>query len=126
MDKFISRITDFFIRAVAPSSFFITILYFNDLFFNDSKYFCSFINLALTLTEIDNLLLYSVLIFSILSYGYINQLFSQFIDEFIKHNYYFIDKDFESLRSLVEKNLTTQQREILPVYKYYATILHDK
>ncbi len=37
MDKFLERFSNFFVRSVAPSSIFFVLLFFNDMYFNESK-----------------------------------------------------------------------------------------
>jgi len=37
LDKFLDRFSNFFVRSVAPSSIFFVLLFFNDMYFNESK-----------------------------------------------------------------------------------------
>lgn len=102
MDKFLDRFSNFFVRSVAPSSIFFVLLFFNDKFFNNSEYYFQFILFVTELKKIDNILLYIILTIIFLSYGYINQIISQILDNLIKENYDFCDTKFTTLRKNVE------------------------
>ncbi len=111
MDKFLEKFADrfigFFTRSVAPSSIFFVLLFFNDKFFNCAEIYIQFIYFVKELKNIDNILLYVILTILFLSYGYINQIFSQILDNLIKKNYcissnhFFekcLDKHFKKLK----------------------------
>ena len=115
MDKFLEKFTDrfigFFTRSVAPSSIFFVLFFFNDKFFNCSEIYFQFICFVKELQTIDNVLLYVILTILFLSYGYVNQIFSQILDNFIKRDYDFCDSEFTTLRKKVEKKSDKIQNE---------------
>ena len=98
MDKFLEKFADrfigFFTRSVAPSSIFFVLLFFNDKFFNCSEIYFQFISFIKELQSIDNILLYVILTILFLSYGYVNQIFSQILDNLIKKNYCILSNRF--------------------------------
>ena len=98
MDKFLEKFTDrfigFFTRSVAPSSIFFVLFFFNDKFFNCSEIYFQFICFVKELQTIDNVLLYVILTIFFLSYGYVNQIFSQILDNLIKKNYCILSNHF--------------------------------
>jgi hypothetical protein len=126
LDKFLEKFTDrfigFFTRSVAPSSIFFVLLFFNDKFFNCSEIYFQFICFVKELQSIDNILLYVILTILFLSYGYVNQIFSQILDNFIKNNYCLFsnfmfakccDGKFNFLRAKVKINLDKKEKAIL-------------
>ena len=112
-DKLIERFTNFFTRSVAPSSIFFVLLYFNDMFFNDGCLFCDFQIFLEKVKSIHDVFLYVCLVLLFLAYGYINQIFSQSLDNFIKKNYDFCDNEFSTLREKVKNRLNEKEKEIL-------------
>lgn len=46
MDKFLDRFSNFFVRSVAPSLIFFVLLFFNDMYFNESKIKDAVINIT--------------------------------------------------------------------------------
>lgn len=99
------RFTNFFTRSVAPSSLFFVLLYFNDRFFNDGYFFGEFLCFLDQVKSIHDVILYICLVLILLAYGYINQIFSQFLDNFIKENYDDNDKEYNELRKKVIKKV---------------------
>lgn len=89
-----NRLANFFTRSVAPSSIFFVLLFLNDKFFNFGEIYFQFICFIKKLQTIDNIFLYVILTILFLSYGYINQIFSQILDNFIKKNYSILSNRF--------------------------------
>ena len=116
MDKFLEKFADrfigFFTRSVAPSSIFFVLLFFNDKFFNCNEIYFQFISFVKELQSIDNILLYVILTILFLSYGYVNQIFSQILDDFIKKDYDFCDSKFTTLRKNVENKCDDVKNKI--------------
>mgnify|MGYP005988496913 CR=1 FL=1 len=108
-----NRLASFFTRSVSPSSFFFVLLFLNDTFFNEGglsyEVFCRLTDI----NQINSVLLYVVLIVVFLAYGYINQLFTQILDNQIKNNYESCDYDFLKLRgkihTIIKKNTSLKQ-----------------
>jgi len=111
-DKLSQRFTNFFTRSVAPSSIFFVLLYANDRLFNDGDWFKKFLSFLIEVKSIHDVFLYICFVLLFLTYGYINQIFSQFLDSFIKRNYSFFDKEFKALREEVKSNLDKKQQII--------------
>ena len=172
MDKFLDRFSNFFVRSVAPSSIFFVLLFFNDMYFNNSeickKVVASFVKAEdkketpkevslnikdLKITEdnqqivmtIDKLsvsdnvkksddkskdtdtksnenpninLIYVFMALIFIAYGYVNQILSQFLDNFIKVNYDFCDREFTTLRAKVKAKLNQQTKEIFQAIEF--------
>jgi hypothetical protein len=120
-DKLIERFTNFFTRSVAPSSIFFVLLYFNDMFFNDGCLFCDFQIFLNNAKSIHDVFLYICLVLLFLAYGYINQIFSQFLDNLIKKNYCIFsnrffekccDGEYRKLKLRVNEKLTKKENAI--------------
>lgn len=113
MDTFLKtlgdRLSNFFTRSVAPSSFFFVLLFFIDYFFNNEKIFDEVFIILDEINQLNSILLYVVLVVVFLAYGYINQVFSQFLDELFKKNYRTCDKDFINLREKVSKKFEDKE-----------------
>ena len=62
--------------------------------------------------SIDNILLYVIFTILFLSYGYVNQIFSQILDDFIKKDYDFCDSKFTTLRKNVENKCDDVKNKI--------------
>lgn len=123
MDKFLDRFSNFFVRSFAPSSIFFILLFFNDLFFNESKLFKLLFSFTKELKDIDINLVYLILVLIFLSYGYINQILTQILDNFIKSNYEFCIEDenhneYKNFRCKVYKKLTLVEKDIFSVIKF--------
>ena len=108
MKKIASRFIGFFTRSVAPSSIFFMLLFFNDYYFNSSKLY-KFMSHLREIVDIDNILLYVVIIMIFLAYGYVNQILCQFQDEFIKSDYTICDNEFINLREKVISSLKEKE-----------------
>ena len=59
-----------------------------------------------------------------LAYGYVNQIFSQVLDNFIKKNYEFdlsskSHNEYKSLRKKVKEKLSSSEKEILDVIGFH-------
>ncbi|MCX6051248.1 MAG: hypothetical protein NTZ60_01930 [Campylobacterales bacterium] len=127
---FFDRFTNFFTRSVAPSSVFFVVLFFNDKYFNNNETYCASLNYLHMFVEIDKIFLYICLILVFLAYGYINQIFTQLLDEFIKDDY--CDSlEFKDLREKVKSNLSDIQNNILKTinysdYSFYQVLAKDK
>ncbi len=137
MDKFLEKFADrfigFFTRSVAPSSIFFVLLFFNDKFFNCSEIYFQFISFIKELQSIDNILLYVILTILFLSYGYVNQIFSQILDNLIKENYDDNDDKYNNLRDKVKIKFTTEFDDwkedaviFLNDYNLYQILSRDK
>lgn len=116
------RFTNFFTRSVTPSSIFFVLLFFNDKFYNNGEVYLQFICFIKKFQTIDNILLYIILVILFLSYGYINQIFSQILDNFFKKNYCLFsnfmfekcfDKKFSDLRIKVKDELNEKEKAVL-------------
>lgn len=114
-EKLGDRLTNFFTRSVAPSSIFFILLFFNDMYFNDSYIYNDFICFIKEANSINGIYLYIVFIIIFLSYGYINQILTQLLDNFIKISYTIIDEEFINLRLKVESSLSEKEKEIFEV-----------
>lgn len=112
MDKFLERFSNFFVRSVAPSSIFFVLLFFNDMYFNESKLYKLLFSFIRELKEIDINLVYVILVLIFLGYGYINQILTQILDNFIKRNYEFCDYKFTKLRRTVENKCEGVKNDI--------------
>jgi len=115
LDKFFDRLSNFFTRNIAPSSIFFILFFFNDLYFNNSTIYNNSILFFSKIHTINSIFLYIVLVIIFLSYGYVNQILSQLLDNFIKNDYSIIDKEFIKLRSEVKKNLIGKQKELTKI-----------
>lgn len=111
------RFVDFFTRSVAPSSIFFILLFFNDMYFNDSMIYIDFLCYLNELKSLDSFTLLTALILLFLSYGYVNAILSQFLDYMINWNYTWLDKKFIELRDEVKKvinaNLDSKEKLVL-------------
>lgn len=115
-----NRLTNFFTRSVAPSSVFFVLLFFVDYFFNNEKIFDEVFIYFDEISHLNKILLYVVLVLIFLSYGYINQVFSQILDNTIKENYEFSDlaseynyiKEYQKLRNKVKAKAIKEYRDI--------------
>jgi len=132
-DKLIERFTNFFTRSVAPSSIFFVLLYFNDMFFNDGYFFGEFFCFLCKAKSIHDVFLYLSLVLLILAYGYINQIFSQLLDNLIKENYDDWDEGYNKLRKAVIEKFTAKydswkSNPIIPLndYNLYQILAKDK
>lgn len=100
-----NRLANFFTRSVAPSSFFFVLLFFNDTFFNEGDLSYEIFCRLTEINQINSVLTYIVLVVIFLAYGYINQLFTQILDNQIKSNYDFCDHNFFKLRGKVHSRI---------------------
>lgn len=107
--KLSERLISFFTRSVAPSSFFFILLFFIDCFFNNEKIFDEVFIILDEINQLNSILLYVVLVVVFLAYGYINQIFSQFLDEFFKGDYKTCNLDFKNLRKEVCKRIEKKE-----------------
>ena len=116
MDKFLEKFADrfigFFTRSVAPSSVFFALLFFNDKFYNNSNIYNEFIKYIIQIKDINEVFLYVVLTIMFLAYGYVNQIFSQVLDNAIKKNYEFdlsskSHNEYKLLREKVKEKLSS-------------------
>ena len=101
-DNIAKRFIGFFTRSVVPSSIFFVLLFFNDSAFHSSKIYNQFMSRIGELQTIDSILVYMALTVLFLSYGYLNQMLSQIMDNFIRNNYDRRDKEFCELRDKVK------------------------
>lgn len=97
----IERFLGFFTRSVAPSSLFIVLLCLVDYFFQDKVIINLLIDALRKCKEIGDVVFYIYIVMLLLTYGYINQVLTQFLDNFIKENYDDNDSDFKNLRKAV-------------------------
>lgn len=124
MDKFFeqfgNRFIGFFTRSVAPSSVFFILLFLVDYLLNNEQIFDEVFCILSEINQLNKILFYSVLVLIFLSYGYINQIFSQFLDNRIKGNYeldnlrnenFHID-EYIKLREKVKKKAEEKYSEI--------------
>lgn len=123
MDKFLERFSNFFVRSVAPSSIFFVLLFFNDMYFNESKLYKLLFSFIRELKEIDINLVYVILVLIFLGYGYINQILTQILDNFIKRNYEFCVEyknhdEYKKFRSKVYKKLTLIEKDIFSIIEF--------
>lgn len=131
MDKIVTllgeRFLNFFTRSVAPSSIFFVLLFFNDKLFNGGRLYLQFTQFLQNSSKINEIYFYVCLVLIFLTYGYINQLFSQILDNFIKKNYccfsnYFFekcgDKHFYQLREKVKTKLNEKENEIFEAIEF--------
>ena len=128
MDKFLEKFADrfigFFTRSVAPSSIFFVLLFFNDKFYNNSNIYNEFIKYIIQIKDINEVFLYVVLTIMFLAYGYVNQIFSQVLDNAIKKNYEFdlsskSHNEYKLLREKVKEKLSSSEKEILDVIGFH-------
>ncbi len=131
--ELINRFTNFFTRSVAPSSIFFVLLYFNDMFVNNGNLFIGFLQFLKNVKSIHDVFLYICLVLLFLAYGYINQIFSQFLDNLIKENYDDWDDGYNKLRKAViskftKKNAMWQDDAIISLndYNLYQILSRDK
>lgn len=118
LKKLTDRFTNFFTRSVAPSSIFFVLLYFNDRFFNHGCWFEKFLCFLEDVKSIHDVFLYICLVLLFLAYGYINQMFSQLFDDFIKDNYTSNNSELCKLREKVKLNLQQKEKSIFEVVKF--------
>lgn len=177
MDKFLDRFSNFFVRSVAPSSIFFVLLFFNDMYFNDSKIKDVVVNItkaedkketpkeiSLNIKDLKNSddkqqivvtidklsisdnvkksdndkskdtdiksnenpninLIYVFMAFIFIAYGYLNQILTQILDNFIKSNYEFCIEDknhneYRNFRSKVYENLTLIEKDIFSIIEF--------
>lgn len=133
LKKLTDRFTNFFTRSVAPSSIFFVLLYFNDRFFNHGCWFEKFLCFLEDAKSIHDVFLYICLVLLFLAYGYINQMFSQLLDNFIKKNYDDSDDEYNKLRQKVvekftKKNVIWKNDGIIALndYNLYQILAKDK
>lgn len=121
MDKIVTllgeRFLNFFTRSVAPSSIFFVLLFFNDNLFNHGAVYLQFTEFLQNVLKINEIYLYVCLVLLFLAYGYINQIATQFLDNFIKGDYC-DNLEFKELRELVKGTLTEQEKKVLKVIGY--------
>lgn len=122
--KLSDRFTNFFTRSVAPSSIFFVLLFFNDKFYNNSNIYNEFIKYIIQIKDINEVFLYVVLTIIFLAYGYVNQIFSQVLDNAIKKNYEFdlsskTHNEYKSLREKVKEKLSTSEKEIFDLIDFH-------
>jgi hypothetical protein len=122
--KLSDRFTNFFTRSVAPSSIFFVLLFFNDKFYNNSNIYNEFIKYIIKIKDINEVFLYVVLTIIFLAYGYVNQIFSQVLDNAIKKNYEFdlfskTHNEYKLLREKVKEKLSTSEKEIFDVMDFH-------
>lgn len=113
LEKLGSRFLGFFTRSVAPSSVFFILLFFNDMYFNNSEILKYTKDSIISLKSIDLSIVYIVIVIVFLSYGFINQCLSQLQDEFIKNDYTNCDESFIDLREEVKSKLESSEGSIL-------------
>lgn len=124
MDFILKRLSNFFIRSVAPSSIFFVLLFFNDKFYNNSNIYNEFIKHIIQIKDINEVFLYVVLTIIFLAYGYINQIFSQVLDNAIKKNYEFdlsskTHNEYKLLRAKAKEKLSNSEKEIFDVMDFH-------
>lgn len=114
------RLSNFFTRSVAPSSFFFVLLFFIDYFFYNEKIFDEVFIILDEINQLNSILLYIVLVVVFLAYGYINQVFSQILDNRIKENYELSDlaseykyiEEYQNLRNKVKERAKEEYKLI--------------
>ncbi|MGM0609193.1 MAG: hypothetical protein ACQESP_12350 [Candidatus Muiribacteriota bacterium] len=114
-----TKFTNFFTRSVAPSSVFFMLLFFNDLVFNEQQLYETALYHLSEVKNIDEVLLYGVLVLIFLAYGYINQLCTQYLDECMKENYT-KEPEFQNLRKKVEAQFSVNEKVV-----FDAITVHD-
>ena len=131
MDKFLDRFSNFFVRSVAPSSIFFVLLFFYDSFLNQNLFYEKITFFLTEISDIDKTFLYICLVLIFLAYGYLNQILTQFLDNFIKENYDEEDEEFNQLREKAKIKFLKNKNpisDILPVndYNLYIFLSSDK
>ena len=131
MDKFLERFSNFFVRSVAPSSIFFVLIFFYDSFLNQNLFYEKITFFLTEISDIDKTLLYIFLVLIFLAYGYLNQILTQFLDNFIKENYDEEDEKFNQLREETKIKFLKNKNhisDILPLndYNLYIFLSSDK
>ena len=117
-EKLGDRLSNFFTRSVAPSSVFFILLFFNDMYFNNSNIYNQFVCYITKINTINPVLLYIILVVIFLAYGYINQILSQLLDNFIKSDYSVIDDEFKKLRIKLKESLSLKEKELFKILEF--------
>jgi len=113
----INRFENFFTRSLAPSSIFFVLLFFSDMFFNNSMGYGKVIEFLQKARSIDITLFYLFVVLALLTYGYVNQIVMQLFDYFIKEDY--CDSlEFKELREEVKRRLSETEKKVLGVVGY--------
>lgn len=131
MDKFLERFSNFFVRSVVPSSIFFVLLFFYDSFLNQKLFYEKITFFLTEISDIDKTLLYICLALIFLAYGYLNQILTQFLDNFIKENYDEEDEKFNQLRTETKIKFLKNKNPISDIlslndYNLYIFLSSDK